>query len=67
MHRGDDYQTFFFCSSQELIGEFYKSLLNHDTNKVTSFEEIFYSIIEDINVYKKDIRRLEQTLKKYTI
>lgn len=52
----------FIPFSQNLLAEFYQQL-NSDpscSNAIKTFEEIMYSIIDDVQKYKHDIRLLEE-------
>lgn len=50
--------------SQELIRELHQALFDEEINQ-KKFEEIVYSILEDIQKYKRDYKRLEIAYKKY--
>lgn len=49
--------------SQELIGDFYHTLVGEDHHRAKSFEEVMYAVVEDIQQFKKETERLEQTIK----
>ena len=64
---------FLFVLSQNLLAEFYQQLSSDPScsNAIKTFEEIMYSIIEDVQKYKHDIRLLEEkveaSFKKFVI
>ena len=51
-------------NSQQLIVDFHTSLTQNAPGCMKLFEEICYSFLEDIQKYKKDIRRIEHCYKK---
>jgi hypothetical protein len=55
----------FFFTSQQLIVDFHQSLTQNAPSCLQLFEEICYSFLEDIQRYKKDIRRIEKCYKKF--
>ena len=56
---------YFILNSQDLIVDFHHALNQNAPNCLKLFEEIVYSFLEDIQKYKKDIRRIEISYKKY--
>jgi hypothetical protein len=67
------FTIFLLVVSQNLLAEFYQQL-NSDpscSNAIKTFEEIMYSIIEDVQKYKHDIRLLEEkveaSFKKFVV
>ncbi len=51
--------------SQELIVDFHEVINQFNPNYGKQFEEIIYCFLEDIQKYKKDIKRLEESYKMY--
>ncbi|CAF0716448.1 unnamed protein product [Brachionus calyciflorus] len=49
--------------SQEKICEFHQILGDHNPEQIKIFEEILYSVLEDIEKYKKEAIRLEKSYK----
>jgi hypothetical protein len=49
--------------SQELIVDFHEVINQLNPNYGKQFEEIIYCFLEDIQKYKKDIKRLEDSYK----
>jgi hypothetical protein len=49
-----------------LIKELHEALFEEKLNQ-KKFEEIVHSILDDIQMYKRDYKKLEQAYKKYNI
>ena len=57
----------FFLYSQEQIFDFYETLRNSSSESVDQFQAILEVFIADILKYRKEIKRLEDSYKRYGI
>jgi hypothetical protein len=55
----------FFFHSQEQIYDFYETLRNGSSDAVDQFQSILEVFICDILKYRKEIKRLEDSYKRY--
>jgi hypothetical protein len=58
---------FFFVNSQEQIFDFYETLRNGSDDSIDQFQAILEVFVADILKYQKEIKRLEDSYKRYGI
>ncbi len=62
------YSKYLFCfNSQEQIFEFYETLRSGSSDSTQQFQSILEVFVCDVLKYRKEIKRLEDSYKRYLI